>query len=66
MAEEVKTCPHDCTRCTPQQRLLCASQFSMMNIERMDAIEERLERMEDLQKKLANSDSGVFNPVASV
>ena len=63
---ETKTCPRDCTRCTPQQRLLCAAQFSMMSTERMDALEERLERMEDQQKKLASSDSGVFNPVASV
>ena len=60
----VKTCPNDCTRCTPQQRLLCAAQFSMMNARRMDALEERLERMEDLQKKLSNDDSGVFNPMA--
>jgi hypothetical protein len=65
MAEELKTCPRDCTKCTPQQRLLCAAQFSMMTTERMDVLEERLERMEDLQKKLANSDSGVFNPVAA-
>jgi hypothetical protein len=64
MAEELKTCPNDCTKCTPQQRLLCAAQFSMMNVKRMDAVEERLERMEDLQKKLSHDDSGVFNPLA--
>ena len=64
MADEMKTCPNDCTKCTPQQRLLCAAQFSMMSIRRMEAIEERMERMEDLQKKLSNDDSGVFNPVS--
>lgn len=61
--ENVKTCPHDCTKCTPQQRLLCAAQFSRMNAEKMDNHEERLERMEDLLKKLTNDDVKVFNPV---
>ena len=61
---ETKTCPHDCTRCTPQQRLFCAAQFSRMNAERMDDYEERLERIEDLLKKMNNDDSGVFNPMA--
>lgn len=62
--ENTKTCPHDCTTCTPQQRLLCAAQFSRMNTERMDNHEERLERMEDMLKKLTNDGGGVFNPVA--
>jgi hypothetical protein len=35
-----------------------------MNAERMDEYEERLERMEDLLKKMNNDDSGVFNPMA--
>lgn len=61
---EVKTCPNDCTKCTPMQRQLCAAQFSMMSVRRMDALEERLERMEETQKKLAHGDSGVFNPMA--
>ena len=61
--ENVKTCPNDCTRCTPMQRQLCAAQFAMMNAKRMDYLEERLERIEDLQKKMANDNSGVFNPM---
>lgn len=61
--ENTKTCPNDCTRCTPQQRVFCAAQMSRMNIERMDAQEERLERIEDLLKKLAADGGGVFNPM---
>ena len=61
--ENTKTCPHDCTRCTPNQRLLCAAQFSMMTTEMMYSHEERLERMEDRLKKLVDDGGGVFNPL---
>ncbi|MBR3784013.1 MAG: hypothetical protein IKJ78_06085 [Bacteroidales bacterium] len=62
--ENAKTCPHDCTKCTSMQQLLCGAQFSRMNAERMDNHEERLEHIEDLLKKLVNDGGGVFNPVA--
>ena len=55
--ENAKTCPHDCTRCTTMQQILCGAQFSRMNA-------ESLERIEDLLKKLVNDRGGVFNPVA--
>ena len=64
MANEVKTCPHDCTKCTAMQQLLCAAQFSRMNAEAMNRQEERMERMEDKMKKLVGDGNGVFNPVA--
>ena len=60
--ENTKTCPHDCTRCTPQQRLLCAAQFSRMNAERMDALEEKLNSIEAMQTKVADDGSSVFDP----
>ena len=56
--DELKTCPDDCTRCTPQQRLLCAAQFSMMNARRIEKLETRLERLERLQ----GDNGGVFDP----
>lgn len=62
------TCPRDCTRCSQAQRVLCAAQWSMMAMERLDNIEERLdnieerlERIEDRQKDTANN-KRLFNP----
>ena len=61
---DVKTCPHDCTRCTMMQQILCAAQFSRMNAESMRNLEERLELMDDKLKKLVGDNGGVFNPMA--
>lgn len=63
MGNEVKTCPKDCLKCHPNQRLYCAAQMSRIMLERMDELQDRFERLEDKVKKLDHADEGVFNPM---
>ena len=63
MENNMKTCPRDCLKCHPNQRLYCAAHMSRMNLERMDEMMERFEKLEDRVKKMEHADEGVFNPM---
>ena len=56
MENEIKTCPKDCLKCHPNQRLYCAAQMSRIMLERMDELQDRFERLEDKMKKLDHAD----------
>lgn len=57
---DIKTCPKDCTMCSQAQRILCASQWSMMAMERIGEMLDRLEHIEDRLKE--TNHNKVFNP----
>jgi hypothetical protein len=66
MADEnnnIKTCPKDCLKCHPNQRLYCAAQMSRIMLDRMDELQDRFERLEDRVKRMEHADESVFNPL---
>ena len=63
MDNNMKTCPKDCLKCHPNQRLYCAAFMSRTALERMDELMDRFELLEDKVKKLDHADESVFNPM---
>lgn len=58
-----KTCSGDCMECSPMQRAFCAAQMSRIAIDRIDAMQEAFERIENKVDALINDNGGVFNPL---
>ena len=63
MENNMKTCPRNCLKCHPNQRLYCAAFMSMTALERMDEVMDRIEHLEDTVKALDHADETVFNPM---
>lgn len=61
--QNMKTCPKDCLKCHPNQRLYCAAFMSRTVLERIDEVHGRLERLEDKMKRLDHEEKSVFNPM---
>ena len=53
----VPGCSGDCTKCNPMQRAYCAAQMSFLALERVNALEAKIDKL------LAGSDGSVFNPM---
>lgn len=61
--QNIKTCPKDCLKCHPNQRLYCAAQMSRTTLERVEELIDRLEKLEDKVKRLDHAAEEVFNPM---
>ena len=62
----IKTCPNDCMKCSPQQRVYCAAYMSRMMLDRMQEQQEAFERLEKKVDQLASADDGIFNPIDEI
>lgn len=52
--EEKNTCPKNCRLCTFQQHAYCAAQLAYNNMMVLQAMSERIDNIEQTQKKLTS------------